>query len=154
MIRKYRPEDCDEVLSVWSAATALAHPFLSERFLEFERREIRNVHLPKAATWVWEADGHVVGFISLLGNEVGAVFVDPRFQRAGIGWALMDHARALRGELEVEVFRDNRIGRTFYAKYGFEPMLQRVHEPTGFQVVRLRLAANTPFQPEGASRRG
>jgi len=66
----------------------------------------------------------------------------------------MDHARALRGELEVEVFRDNRIGRAFYAKYGFEPMLQRVHEPTGSQIVRLRLAANTPFQPEGASRRG
>lgn len=153
MIRKYQPEDRDEVLSVWAAATALAHPFLSESFLKQEREDIRNVHLLKADTWVWEADGRVVGFISLLGTEVGAVFVDPRFQRSGIGWVLMNHARALRGELEVEVFRDNTVGRRFYAKYGFEPMLQRVHEPTGLQVVRLRLAANTPLQPDGASRR-
>jgi putative acetyltransferase len=139
VIRKYQPEDCDEVLSVWAAATASAHPFLRGGFLELERQAIRNVHLPVADTWVWEADGRVVGFISLLGNEVGAVFVEPRCQRSGIGWALMDHARALRGELEVEVFRDNAIGRAFYAKYGFEPMGREVHEPTGLQVVRLRL---------------
>lgn len=144
VIRKYQLEDCDEILSVWAAATALAHPFLSQNFLAQERQEIQNVHLPKAETWVWEANGHVAGFISLLGKEVGAIFVDPRFQRAGIGRALMDQARALRGELEVEVFGDNSIGRSFYARYGFEPMGQGVHEPTGLPIVRLRLAGDSP----------
>jgi len=146
MIRKYRPEDCDEVLRVWAAASALAHPFLSQQFLEQERHEIRNVHLPEADTWVWEAGGHVVGFIALLGNEVGGVFVDPGFQRSGIGWALMDHARTLRGKPQVEVFLENSIGRAFYARYGFEPLLQRVHESTGLQVVRLCLTADTPAE--------
>ena len=145
MIRKYRPEDCEEVLSVWAAASALAHPFLSEAFLEQERHDIRTIYMPRAETWVWEADGHVVGYIALLGHEVGAIFVDPRFQRSGIGWALMDHARALRGELEVEVFSDNLMGRSFYAKVGFEPVLQKVHEPTGLSLVRLRLAADAPL---------
>lgn len=154
MIRKYEPEDCDEILSVWAAATPVAHPFLSDRFLEQERRQIRNVHLKKADTWVWEADGQVVAFISLLGNEVGAVFVDPGLQRCGIGWALMEHARALRGELEVEVFRDNSVGRAFYAKYGFQPMLQKIHEPTGLPVLRLRLATDPPVQPDGVTRCG
>jgi putative acetyltransferase len=143
VIRKYQPDDCEEVLRVWAAASALAHPFLGERFLEQERRDIRNVYLPSSETWVWEADGRIVGFISLLGNEVGAVFVDPRYQRSGIGWALMDHARALRGELEVEVFEDNSVGRSFYAKYGFQPILQKLHRPTGFRLMRLRLAAET-----------
>jgi putative acetyltransferase len=50
----------------------------------------------------------------------------------------------LRGQLEVEVFRDNLVGRSFYSNYGFEPILRMVHEPTGMQVVRLRLAADTP----------
>lgn len=149
MIRKYHPEDRDEVLRVWAAASERAHPFLSAGFLERERREIRNVHLPQADTWVWEAAGRVVGFASLVGTEVGAVFVDPEFQRSGIGWALLDHVRALRGELEVEVFRDNVIGRAFYAKYGFEPMLRKVHEPTGLQLVRLRLAARCAVTPAG-----
>ncbi len=78
------------------------------------------------------------------------MFVDPRFQRSGIGWALLDHARGLRGELEVEVFTDNPVGRAFYAKYGFEPMLQRVHEPTGLQIVRLRMTAGAPRAAGGA----
>jgi putative acetyltransferase len=107
------------------------------------------VYLPKAESWVWQAEGHVVGFISLLGNEVGAIFVDPRFHRSGIGRALMERARTLRGELEVEVFERNLLGRAFYAKLGFELMHQKVHKQTGFEVMRLRLAANSPLQPTG-----
>ena len=63
MIRKYQPADSEDVLNVWARASALAHPFLSQEFLELERHNIPNVYLPKADTWVWEADGHVVGFI-------------------------------------------------------------------------------------------
>jgi len=140
MIRKYQPGDCEDVLNVWARASAVAHPFLSRDFLRQERRNIASVHLPNAETWVWEADGRIVGFISLLGNEVGAIFVDPEFHRSGIGRALLDRARAVHGELEVEVFERNLLGRAFYAKMGFELMHQRVHEETGFEVIRLRLA--------------
>ncbi|MGQ0553231.1 MAG: GNAT family N-acetyltransferase [Planctomycetota bacterium] len=127
----------------------MAHPFLSEEFLAIERHHIPNVYLPNAETWVWVANEQVVGFISLLGNEVGAIFVDPEFHRSGIGRALMDRARTARGELEVEVFERNRLGRAFYAKLGFEFLHQKVHEQTGFEVLRLRLAANSPRQPTG-----
>ncbi len=151
MIRKYEPADCEDLLDVWARASALAHPFLSEDFLEQERHNIPNVYLPKAETWVWESDGHVVGFIALLGNEVGAVFVDPGFHRSGIGRALMDRARDLRGELEVEVFERNLLGREFYAGLGFELMHQKVHDQTGFEIMRLRLAANNPVPPTGCA---
>lgn len=134
------------MLDVWARASALAHPFLGQDFLELERRNIPDVYLPKAETWVWEADGRVVGFLSLLGNEVGALFVDPQFHRSGIGRALIDQARALRGELEVEVFERNFLGRTFYAKVGFELIHQKVHDQTGFEILRLRLAAEDPLR--------
>jgi len=133
VIRQYQPADCEDVLNVWAAASALAHPFLSRKFLEQERYNIPNVHLPMADTWVRDTDGRVVGFISLLGNEVGAIFVDPACQGTGIGRALMDKARALRGNLEVEVFTRNLGGRAFYAKYGFELMHQKVPEQTGLR---------------------
>lgn len=139
MIREYRPADCEDVLRIWEAASLLAHPFLGQEFLERERHDVRNVCLPNAETWVWEADGHVTGFIALLGNEVGGLFVDPRHHRSGIGRALMDRARALRGELEVEVFKANALGRSFYARYGFELMYEEIHEQTGLEVLRLRL---------------
>lgn len=149
MIRKYQPADCEDLLNLWARASALGHPFLSQEFLELERHNIPNVYLPNAETWIWETDGHVVGFISLLGNEVGGIFVDPGFHRSGIGRALIDRAQALRGELEVEVFERNLLGRAFYAKLGFELMCQKVHNQTGLKVLRLRLAANNPPQPTG-----
>jgi putative acetyltransferase len=146
MIRSYRPTDLEDLLRVWAAASAVAHPFLSEELLESERRDIPDVHLPNAETWVWEAGGRVVGFIALIGNEVGAIFVDPKFHRSGIGRALMDRARALRGELEVEVFKANTLGRAFYASYGFELMREEIHGPTGLEILRLRLRAKAPLQ--------
>jgi putative acetyltransferase len=58
----------------------------------------------------------------------------------------MDHARGLRKELEVEVFKENVVGRAFYARYGFELMQEKVHDQTGLEVMRLRLAANTRLE--------
>ena len=142
MIRKFQPTDLDDLLSVWEAASAVAHDFLDAKFLQQERRNISNLYLPKAETWVWEVGGSVVGFIALIGNEVGALFVDPSYHRTGIGISLMDKARELREELEVEVFKRNALGRAFYDRYGFELMQERVHEATGLTVMRLKLAGN------------
>ena len=56
----------------------------------------------------------------------------------------MNHARGLRGTLEVEVFHDNPLGRAFYEKQGFQFLRRHRHEPTGFEVLRLRLPADMP----------
>ena len=144
MIRAYRPRDRTSILEVWAAASALAHPFLPEAFVAAERRSIADVHLPAAETWVWEIDGRVVGFIAMLGNEIGGLFVDPEHQGRGIGRALVDHVRASRDRLEVEVFEDNRIGRAFYAAYGFAEDHEDVHAATGFAVLRLSLNGPVP----------
>ncbi|MCA9926278.1 MAG: GNAT family N-acetyltransferase [Anaerolineales bacterium] len=141
MLRKYQTEDLEDVLTVWATASAIAHPFLSTAFLAGERHNIATLYLPNSETWVWEAEGRAAGFISLLGNEVGGLFVDPALHRMGIGQALMDHARTLHGDLEVEVFKANLIGRRFYEKYGFVLMHELIHEETGQAALRLRLAA-------------
>jgi len=144
MIRPYEAADCEELLDVWARASALAHPFLDQAFMDQERQNIPNVYLPIAETWVWVDDGRIRGFISLLGNEVGALFVDPDCHRGGIGRLLIDKARALRGDLEVEVFERNALGRGFYEHVGFRPVQRKFHEPTGFELLRLRLDADSP----------
>jgi putative acetyltransferase len=141
MIRKYDEQDLDELLAVWEAASEVAHPFLAKEFLASERENIPNLYLPNAETWVFEDDGRVVGFIALIGNEAGAIFVHPNHHGKGIGRGLMDKAREVRDELEVEVFKANTIGRSFYAKYGFEAVEEKVHDKTGLDVLRLRLSA-------------
>ena len=48
----------------------------------------------------------------------------------GIGKDLMGKAQELQRDLEVEVFKNNAIGREFYSKYGFEKLEEKLHEPT------------------------
>ena len=139
MIRRYDDKDLNEVLDAWYSASQVAHPFLGEEFFEQERRNIATLHLPKAETWVFERDGVVVGFLSLLGNEVGGLFVDAKSHGQGIGRALMDHARSMRDVLELDVFKENRVGRKFYERYGFVQVGENTHEETGFPQLRLRL---------------
>ncbi len=137
MIRRYIGKDCEVLIALWSAASAIATPFLSDEFLAEERDNIRQIYLPTAESWVFETDGIVRGFISLLGHEVGGFFVHPKFQGCGIGRALMDHAVQLHGSLYLDVFSENAIGRRFYHRYGFRYESETIY--AGHLVHRLRL---------------
>lgn len=130
--------DVERLLDVWYQASLIAHPFLTEEFLRSERTEIAEHWLPLADTTVCELDGGVVGFLALIGNEVGAIFVDPDHQGVGVGRALMDNAAAARPHLELSVFEANHSGRRFYAAYGFEQVGAAVHAGTGQPELRLR----------------
>ena len=141
-IRKYQESDLSGVLSSWENASRFAHPIVSEGFLDEERHNIPNMYLPNTDTWVIEQDNQVIGFIALIGNEVGAIFVEPEFHGAGAGRQLMDKAKELNDDLEVQVFEDNAIGRKFYSKCGFQSMSERVCERTGFTILRLKYNAN------------
>jgi putative acetyltransferase len=141
-IRRYEEKDLNDVLDAWESASLLAHPFLSKEFMEIERQNIPTVYIPIAETWVAECSGKVVGFIALIGNEVGAIFVQPAFHGKGIGLALMDKAQSLRGDLELEVFEENEIGRRFYDRYGFEYVGERMHEESGHKLLHMKFRAN------------
>jgi putative acetyltransferase len=144
MIRAYRSSDCTAVLDVWAAASAVAHSFLPKEYLAAERRDIAELHLPAAQSWVWVAGEHVVGFIAMVANEIGGLFVDPDHHGRGIGRALVDHVCKSHDELEVEVFKENALGRAFYAAYGFVEDHEGVHSATGFEVLRLSLPRPVP----------
>lgn len=136
-IRPYQECNLNDLLSTWEKATKLAHPFLTEAFLTQERHNIPNLYLPNAKTWVAVDNNRVVGFIALIGNEVGALFVDPAYHGRGFGRTLMDTARNLHATLELDVFKENNIGRRFYHSYGFNVQGEKVHKETGNKVLRL-----------------
>lgn len=139
MIRAYQEQDLESVLAVWYSASQVAHPFLDEDFFAQERQNIATMYIPNAETWVYELDDIVVGFVSLIGNEVGGLFVDAEHQRQGIGHSLMDKARSIRDDLMLDVFKDNLVGRRFYEKYGFVQVGEHLHEATGHLQLRLQL---------------
>lgn len=137
IIRQFNQLDVESVLDSWESATRLAHEFMTDQFIDQERVNVTELYLPNTDTWVAEIDGNVKGFISLINNEVGAIFIQPDFHRTGIGKALMDKARDLHGNLFVEVFKENEIGRNFYSKYGFKYIEEKRHEITGHYLLRL-----------------
>ncbi len=142
MIRKYRESDCEALIEVWFAASQVATPFLSDDFLAEERDKIRQIYLSKAETWVFEIEDTVAGFIALIGNEVGAIFVHPKLQGRGIGRALMDHAAGLRDSLYLDVFKENAVGCRFYDRCGFRFEREHVHEQSGHSQIRLVYTPN------------
>jgi putative acetyltransferase len=146
-IRQYENSDLEAVLSVWERATRLAHPFMTEEFIAQERINTAEIYLPNTDTWVIGTDDQVIGFIALMGNEVGAIFLQPEYHGRGAGKALMDKAQQIHGDLEVEVFKENSIGREFYSRYGFNQLEEKLHEPTGQQVLRLAFTANKASNP-------
>ena len=140
MIRPYLPTDLEAVLDTWYQSTTLAHPFMTEAFKAKERKNIEDIYIKNTITSVFEKEGSIIGFIAMIGNEVGAIFVQPAQIGKGIGRQLMDHVRAQHETLEVEVFKANTIGRAFYERYGFTYMKEYIHEETGQTVLRLKLS--------------
>jgi putative acetyltransferase len=138
VIRPFIDDDLGDVLDVWYRASLEAHPFLTERFLDTERLQIAETWLPAAETLVAELDARVVGFVSMLGNEVGGIFAEPAYQRRGVGSALMDTVTASRPHVVLDVFEANSIGRGFYAACGFEQVGRGAEETTGLRLIRLR----------------
>ena len=128
MIRPYVSQDADRIIHIWRKASEFAHPFLSDDFHDMAATLIRDDYLPKAETHVTEVKGIAVGFISLLDNHIGGLFVDPQFHGLGLGSALVDHAVKQKGPLTVEVFKENARGRRFYDAYGFVPTEEYFHE--------------------------
>ena len=86
-IRQYKESDLQSVLDSWELATRLAHEFMTEDFIAKERKNIVDIYLPNTDTWVAEIKGEVKGFLSLMGDEVGAIFLQPECHGKGIGKA-------------------------------------------------------------------
>jgi len=138
MIRKYIKSDDQAIIDTWYSASKVAHPFLTMDFLKSEEENIRNIYLPNTETYVYEVNGEVIGFIALMGNEVGAIFLDPDYHGHGIGYRLMEFVSKLYNELEVEVFKKNSIGRAFYKRFGFTFLSEGFHEGSNCETLRLK----------------
>ena len=142
MIREYKTEDTDALITIWDNAEPLAHPFLSDEVRDQVRRDMREIYLPNAETWVLENDGAPVGFISMIGTEIGGLFLGPSEQGKGWGRQMVDHIVASKGPLTVEVFKDNKIGLPFYERYGFVVIGEGVFEATSDETFKMAMLAS------------
>ncbi len=135
MIRPFCNQDTESLLTVWYEASILAHDFIRADFWAGERDTIRNEYLPKSETYVYLSDGDLVGFISLLDDHIGGLFVHPQAQGQGIGNALVLYAAELRGDLTVNAFVLNDRAVRFYERLGFVEQGRGTEPATGFEEI-------------------
>lgn len=120
MIRKWRSNDTTPLLRLWLESTIYAHPFIAEGYWRESEALVRDVYLPTAETWVWNAHGELQGFVSVMESRfIGALFVTPNAIGLGIGRALLDHVKQRFPVLSLEVYQKNERAVNFYHAQGF-----------------------------------
>lgn len=131
VIRAYEAADLEKLSAIWFEASRRAHAFIGEASLREQRLLVETVYLPNAETWVAMRDEEPVGFISLLEDFIGGLFVSPSRQGGGVGRRLVRHAAQLKGSLRLEVYTANQQAFAFYRSLGFEELSRRPSDDQG-----------------------
>ncbi|MDV7141621.1 GNAT family N-acetyltransferase [Tropicimonas sp. TH_r6] len=141
-IRRYRAEDNAALTEIWHRASAISHGFLGAQTLLAHRQLVSEIYLPRAETWVAWLDGDPVGFLGLLDDFIGGLFIAPERQGQGIGQALLCHGLTLKGRLCLDVYAANEGAVRFYLRMGFVETARRKQDKEGlpFEEISMCLA--------------
>jgi putative acetyltransferase len=141
-IRPYRADDNAVLTTVWLDASRIAHDFLGEAKLKEQSKLVSEIYLPQAETWVACLNGEPVGFLGLLDNYIGGLFVSPEAQGRGIGQAMIAQGLKLKGSLTLDVYARNLRTVAFYEKQGFVETDRRPTDKEGlpFEEISMSLS--------------
>lgn len=94
MIREAQRSELPALLELWLESTIWGHPFIKSSYWRDCIPLVRDAYLANAQNWVWEEDGKLLGFVSIMeGRFLAAMFVAPKAVRRGIGKALMQYVQ-------------------------------------------------------------
>src|SRR5262249_20742007 len=97
--------------------------------------------VPNAAVIVAEADGNLVGFITVepATGYIDQVVVAPQEWGSGIAAMLLDDARRVSpARLDLTVNKDNARAIRFYQKHGFTVSGEDVNPRSGAPIYKMR----------------
>lgn len=106
MIRKFNPQDLDAIMQIWLKTNIEAHSFIPASYWENSFEDVKAV-LPQAEIYVAEVDDQIAGFIGLNQTMIEGIFVKKEMQSHGIGKQLLDYAKEIKPELQLEVYKEN-----------------------------------------------
>jgi GNAT superfamily N-acetyltransferase len=121
-LRRAEPADADAAAEVWLRSRHAAVPVVpAPVHTDAEvRHHFQTVVVPTRETWLAVVGEAVVGVMVLDGDEVDQLYVDPDWQRRGVGSTLLQLAQARRpGGLALWTFQSNGPARRFYERHGF-----------------------------------
>ena len=123
-LRRYRPADLAEVVSLWRASKRKAFPYIEaqQRYsLEDDTDHFRNVVAEECEVWLAESGGQILGLMALKDDLIDQLFVQIDAQGQGVGSALLIKARELSpSRLRAFTFQKNSAARSLFEKRGFK----------------------------------
>lgn len=162
MIRPFKEEDLEDVVSLWLAASLQAHDFISRDFWEHAAEDMRTLYLPMSDEIILHIDdatGKPDAFLAFVDTFLAALFVSPEAQGRGLGSRMFRIARRMHPELSLCVYRENRRAVDFYRKHGMTVLCERMEEKTGHVELVMGVSAEEketvqcPGRGETAERR-
>jgi GNAT superfamily N-acetyltransferase len=123
VIREYRAEDFDAVTILWRISREKSLPeFQLEKghFFYEDLDYFRNVVLKSNEVWVAELEHRPIAFMAMRGDFIDQLYIDPDYQRRGIGKALLNFAKGQSPHhLWLYTLQVNANACAFYEKNGF-----------------------------------
>jgi putative acetyltransferase len=141
-LRPYSEADEDVAIELWRRRWAQHYPHIdfAER-VDWWRARWRNELVPAATVSVAEADGRMVGFVTVYPKTgyLDQIVVAPEAWGSDVAAMLMDEARRISpGGLDLNVNADNARAIRFYEKQGFIDVGETVNEISGAPVRMMR----------------
>lgn len=131
MIRNLKNDDIDIVMELWKESTMEAQNFIPDEYWLENYDNVKNNYLPNSDTYVYEEDGEIKGFVSLIENIfIGGLFLKVDCQRKGIGSKIIDFLKADHDKLQLAVYDRNVRAMNFYLKSGFKITNTEIDEKT------------------------
>ena len=149
MIRVLEEKDVDTVAKIWLETNIKAHDFIASNYWKEHYEIIKDMFL-QAEIYVYEIEKEIMGFIGLDKEYIEGIFVLDQYQKRGIGKALLNHVKAKKEHLSLNVYQKNLNAILFYQREGFCVQYEDVDENTGekeYRMVWNRLGSN--LQNEG-----
>lgn len=133
LIRTYKSDDFEALTLLWRRAREQAFPEFQRtkgHTFEEDRAYFRDVILVNNDVWVAEVNAKPAAFMAIAGDFIDQLYVDPAYQRRGLGKALLDHAKSTStGHLWLYTLQVNANGRAFYERNGFRAVKLGVSPP-------------------------
>jgi ribosomal protein S18 acetylase RimI-like enzyme len=130
-IRHFAEADFDALVALWHETNVLSYPYVrvhQQHTLADAARFFRFNILVECHVWVAASAAHQhLGLLALSGSWIRQLAVFPRFQRQGIGTALLQRAREHSPrQLRLYTFQRNLAARAFYVRNGFSAVARGV----------------------------
>lgn len=149
MIRVLEEKDVDTVAKIWLETNIKTHDFIASNYWKEHYEIIKDMFL-QAEIYVYEIEKEIMGFIGLDKEYIEGIFVLNQYQKRGIGKALLNHVKAKKEHLSLNVYQKNLNAILFYQREGFCVQYEDVDKNTGekeYRMVWNRLGSN--LQNEG-----